>query len=56
MSLLKNNHMRSGNKKFTLWKMSDYVCTTYQDSIFEVGERSEVGALKDTHPLSEYFK
>jgi hypothetical protein len=34
--------------------MSDYVCTAYQDSIFEVGERSEVGVLKDT-PLSEYF-
>ena len=28
--------------------MSDYVCTAYQDSIFEVGERSEVGVLKDT--------
>jgi hypothetical protein len=34
--------------------MSNYVCTAYQDSIFEVGERSEVGVLKDT-PLSEYF-
>ena len=24
--------------------------------VFEVGERSEVGALKDTPPLNEYFK
>ena len=36
--------------------MSDYVCPAYQDRIFEVGERSEVGALKDTPLLSEYFK
>ena len=54
VSLLKYNHMRSGNKKGTLCHMSDYVCPAYQDSIFEVGEPREVGVLKDTPLLIGY--
>ena len=56
VSLLKYNHMRSGNKSLLCVIFADYVCPAYQDSIFEVGEPREVGVLKDTPLLFGYLK